>query len=78
MAAVGRIPEIDRRVVRAAFEERFSVDVMAANYEAAYGAVLGLAGGVKKTPLPVFVEALTQSKSAVSESVALHKAEVRA
>ncbi len=64
--------------MRAAFEERFSVDVMAANYEAAYKAVLGLAGGVKQAPLPVFAEALTHRKSALGESVSLQKAEVRA
>ena len=76
VAAVRRIEEIDRSAVRAAFEERFSVDVMAANYEAAYRAVLGLAGGVKPAPMPVFVEVLTHSKSALGESVSLHKAEV--
>jgi len=46
--AVSRLETIDRAVVRAAFERRFSVDTMAANYEAAYylaSAALGISGG---------------------------------
>jgi glycosyltransferase involved in cell wall biosynthesis len=78
VAAVGRIPEIDRRAVRAAFEERFSVDVMVANYEAAYGAVLGLAGWRQADAAAGFCRSLDAEQVCGSESVSLHKAEVRA
>jgi glycosyltransferase involved in cell wall biosynthesis len=40
VAAVGRLPEIDRADVRDSFERRFTVAVMAAGYEAAYEHVL--------------------------------------
>jgi hypothetical protein len=77
VAAVARIAEIDRGGVRAAFEERFSVDVMAANYEAAYKAVLGLSDGAPGMPLPIFAEALAQGKAASGDPMSLHKAEAR-
>ena len=38
--AVARLASIDRAAVRASFERRFSVEVMAAGYEAAYESVL--------------------------------------
>jgi glycosyltransferase involved in cell wall biosynthesis len=38
--AVQWLGEIDRAAVRATFERHFSVEVMAANYEAAYATVL--------------------------------------
>jgi hypothetical protein len=38
--AVERVKSIDRAEVRACFERRFSVDVMAQGYEAAYRTVL--------------------------------------
>lgn len=38
--AVARLSTIDRAVVRASFERRFSIEVMAAGYEAAYESVL--------------------------------------
>jgi glycosyltransferase involved in cell wall biosynthesis len=41
-AAVKRLGEIDRGAVRADFERRFSVEVMAENYEATYESMLGL------------------------------------
>jgi glycosyltransferase involved in cell wall biosynthesis len=39
--AISRLEIIDRAVVRATFERRFSVDTMAAKYEAAYARVFG-------------------------------------
>lgn len=42
--AVGRLERIDRASVRETFERRFSVEVMARNYETAYRAVVGMAG----------------------------------
>ena len=39
IAAVREIDTIDRGTVRAAFERRFSVEVMAKNYELAYGGI---------------------------------------
>jgi glycosyltransferase involved in cell wall biosynthesis len=39
--AVQGLAEIDRVAVRATFERHFSVEIMAANYEAAYAKVLG-------------------------------------
>jgi glycosyltransferase involved in cell wall biosynthesis len=42
--AVGRLESLDRATVRETFERRFSVEVMARNYETAYRAVVGMAG----------------------------------
>ena len=41
IAAVTRVPELDRRVCRATFERRFAADRMAADYVALYEAVAG-------------------------------------
>src|SRR5437870_2779706 len=38
VAAVGRLPELDRRQVRAAFDRRFTVERMARDYLAIYRA----------------------------------------
>jgi glycosyltransferase involved in cell wall biosynthesis len=40
--AVARLDTINRAAVRRTFERRFSVEVMAANYEVAYANVLGM------------------------------------
>jgi glycosyltransferase involved in cell wall biosynthesis len=40
--AIARLDTINRNSVRASFERRFSVDVMAANYELAYQSVLAM------------------------------------
>jgi glycosyltransferase involved in cell wall biosynthesis len=45
--AAGRLAEIDRHQVRATFERRFSVELMAMGYESAYRTVLGLVDGVR-------------------------------
>jgi glycosyltransferase involved in cell wall biosynthesis len=45
--AVARLAELDRTTVRAIFERHFSVEVMAANYEAAYATVLAGQSDVK-------------------------------
>ena len=42
VAAIERVEHLDRRACRASFEERFTSDVMAANYERVYAAVLAL------------------------------------
>jgi glycosyltransferase involved in cell wall biosynthesis len=46
--AVPRLASIDRGAVRAVFERYFSVEVMAANYEAAYARVLGGGSDVRR------------------------------
>ena len=46
--AVPRLAAIDRAAVRATFERYFSVEVMAANYEAAYARVLAGESDVRK------------------------------
>jgi glycosyltransferase involved in cell wall biosynthesis len=46
--AVPRLASIDRGAVRAVFERYFSVEVMAANYEAAYARVLGGGSEVRR------------------------------
>lgn len=45
VATVDRVGEIDRSACRAAAEERFSADRMAADYEELYYSILGAAGG---------------------------------
>jgi glycogen synthase len=46
--AVRALKTLDRAGIRADFENRFSVEVMAQGYEAAYQSVLGLADGVSR------------------------------
>jgi len=46
-SAVARLGTINRAAVRATFERRFSVDVMAANYEVAYASVLAMRDDAK-------------------------------
>jgi hypothetical protein len=46
--AVSALKTLDRAGVRADFENRFSVEVMAQGYEAAYRSVLGLADDVSR------------------------------
>jgi hypothetical protein len=50
--AAQRVKSLDRAEVRAWFEQRFSVDVMAQGYEAAYRTVLKTAEAEKPVPLP--------------------------
>jgi hypothetical protein len=47
--AVAHLDAIDRGVVRATFERRFSVDVMATKYESAYASVLGAGDEIELT-----------------------------
>jgi glycosyltransferase involved in cell wall biosynthesis len=57
--AVGMVGDIDRRAVRAAVEERFSIDRMAERYVTLYEAVLGRAGDAAvDPPLSVVANAL--------------------
>ena len=51
--AVQRVKSLDRAEVRACFERRFSVDVMAQGYEAAYRTVLQTAGEEEAVQLPL-------------------------
>ena len=51
VASVGRLGGIDRDVVRATFERRFTADVMAANYLTLYREVI-LADVVRTAPAP--------------------------
>jgi len=46
-AAVERVPSLDRARIRAAFERRFTAEVMAMGYEAAYQTVLDMADGIR-------------------------------
>ena len=46
--AVMALKTLDRAGIRADFENRFSVEVMAQGYEVAYRSVLGLADGVNR------------------------------
>jgi hypothetical protein len=60
-AAVEQALELDRARIRATFEQRFTSDIMAMNYEAAYRSVLDMAritplaelAAAAKTPAPV-------------------------
>lgn len=51
--AVERVKSLDRAEVRACFERRFSVDVMAQGYEAAYRTVLQTAAEEKSVQVPL-------------------------
>jgi glycosyltransferase involved in cell wall biosynthesis len=51
--AISRLEMIDRAVVRATFERRFSVETMAANYEAAYATVFGNREAAADIEVPV-------------------------
>jgi len=51
--AISRLETIDRTVVRATFERRFSVDTMAAKYEAAYARVFGNREAAADIEIPV-------------------------
>jgi hypothetical protein len=51
--AVQRVKSLDRAEVRACFERRFSVDVMAQGYEAAYRTVLQTGGAEKVVQVPL-------------------------
>ncbi|MET1046627.1 MAG: glycosyltransferase family 4 protein [Hyphomicrobium sp.] len=51
--AVQHVKSLDRAEVRACFERRFSVDVMAQGYEAAYRTVLQTAGAEKVVQVPL-------------------------
>ena len=46
-SAVARLDTINRAAVRTTFERRFSVDVMAANYEVAYASILAMRDDAK-------------------------------
>jgi hypothetical protein len=47
--AVAHLDAIDRGVVRATFERRFSVDVMATKYESAYATVAAMDTRLRRT-----------------------------
>ena len=49
--AVEHIDIINRAAVRSAFERRFSVEVMAANYESAYASVLAMGDEIERLPV---------------------------
>jgi glycosyltransferase involved in cell wall biosynthesis len=49
LAAIARLPVLDRRKVRAAFEQRFTATTMARAYLDVYARMLGLQ--MRKTPL---------------------------
>jgi glycosyltransferase involved in cell wall biosynthesis len=51
--AISRLETIDRAVVRATFERRFSVDTMAAKYETAYARVFGNREAAADIEVPV-------------------------
>jgi glycosyltransferase involved in cell wall biosynthesis len=57
--AISRLDTINRAVVRATFECRFSVDIMAGNYEAAYTTVIGRQEDGVQVDVPVNGAALT-------------------
>ena len=69
--AIARLETINRGSVRASFERRFSVDVMAANYELAYQSVLAKRNQVEpcaetdilESPLQVAAEAFIWNAS---------------
>jgi hypothetical protein len=71
--AIARLETIKRSSVRASFERRFSVDVMAANYELAYQSVLAMRNQVEpkfgaetdilESPLQVAAEAFIWNAS---------------
>jgi glycosyltransferase involved in cell wall biosynthesis len=76
--AVDRLESIDRATVRATFERRFSVDVMARNYEMAYRTVVGMAsiGDVAGTAAP---NTIASGIAAVSpDADATHRQRTRA
>jgi len=59
--AVAKLDTIDRAAVRATFERRFSVETMAASYEAAYATVIGW--GEDQADVPVTGPALNGARS---------------
>jgi glycosyltransferase involved in cell wall biosynthesis len=63
--AVGALKALDRAGIRTDFENRFSVEVMAQGYEAAYRSVLGLADGVSR---------LRESRPSNASRAAVHAA----
>jgi glycosyltransferase involved in cell wall biosynthesis len=70
--AVERVKSLDRAEVRACFERRFSVDVMAQGYEAAYRTVLQIAGEEKAIQVPLSRSVTSPSK--VTKKVAVGNA----
>jgi glycosyltransferase involved in cell wall biosynthesis len=63
-AAVPRAEALDRARIRSTFERRFSADVMAAGYEAAYEVVLNLPAKRCKRPALTLVNGLHASRGA--------------
>ena len=62
MQAVKRVKSLDRAEVRTCFERRFSVDVMAQGYEAAYRTVLQTAGEERVVQVPLARSVRSPSK----------------
>ena len=69
--AVERVKSLDRAEVRACFERRFSVDVMAQGYEAAYRTVLQAGAEEKAIQVPHSHASVSPSK--VTTEVAIGK-----
>jgi len=53
IGAVARLPELDRRVIRERFEDRFSSDAMARRYDRVYAQILTQAAGADARSLEV-------------------------
>ena len=70
--AVERVKSLDRAEVRACFERRFSVDVMAQGYEAAYRTVLQAGAEEKAIQVPHSHASVSPSK--VTTEVAIGNA----
>lgn len=78
-AAAERVGSLDRARIRAAFERRFTAEVMAMGYEAAYETVLGMADGIKPMRLrPADNDALGTRDSATETASAPIAAEAAA
>jgi hypothetical protein len=67
--AVQRLAEIDRLAVRANFERHFSMEVMAANYEAAYAKVLADRIDVKSFEVAIDVKSFEVAIEQVPQPV---------
>jgi glycosyltransferase involved in cell wall biosynthesis len=67
-AAVEEALALDRARIRERFEQRFTSDIMAMNYEAAYGAVLEMASA--QVPAEVSIQAAEKSETSRQGSMA--------